>query len=109
MVSVAVSKVGISSIFFVEPGAKVNGAYYRETLLASMIHEMDKLTGYQPYVFVQDGAPSHTEYETVRFLNTKHCCSQTCGLLTVQILIQSITAFGTLWSEMFTAQDLKTP
>ena len=28
MVSVAVSKVGKSSIFFVEPGAKVNGAYY---------------------------------------------------------------------------------
>ena len=37
MVSVAVSKVGKSSIFFVEPGAKVNGAYYREKLLASMI------------------------------------------------------------------------
>ena len=36
MVSVAVSKVGKSSIFFVEPGAKVNGAYYREKLLASM-------------------------------------------------------------------------
>ena len=41
MVSVAVSKVGKSSIFFVEPGAKVNGAYYREKLLASMIPEMD--------------------------------------------------------------------
>ena len=48
MVSVAVSKVGKSSIFFVEPGAKVNGAYYREKLLASMIPEMDRLTGYQP-------------------------------------------------------------
>ena len=69
MVSVAVSKVGKSSIFFVEPGAKVNGAYYREKLLASMIPEMDRLTGYQPYVFVQDGARSHTANETVRFLN----------------------------------------
>ena len=37
MVSVAVSKVGKSSIFFVEPEAKVNGAYYCEKLLASMI------------------------------------------------------------------------
>ena len=44
MVSIAVSKVGKSSIFFVEPGAKVNGAYYREKLLASMIPEMDRLT-----------------------------------------------------------------
>ena len=69
MVSVAVSKVGKSSIFFVEPGAKVNGAYYREKLLASMIPEMDRLTEYQPYVFKQDGARSHTLNETVRFLN----------------------------------------
>ena len=69
MVSVAVSKVGKSSIFFVEPGAKVNGAYYREKLLASMIPEMNRLTGYQPYVFMQDGARSHTANETVRFLN----------------------------------------
>ena len=69
MASVAVSKVGKSSIFFVEPGAKVDGAYYREKLLASMIPEMDRLTGYQPYVFMQDGARSHTANETVRFLN----------------------------------------
>ena len=32
MVSVAVSKVGKSSIFFIEPGAKVNGSYYCEKL-----------------------------------------------------------------------------
>ena len=57
MVCVAISKVGKLSIFFVEPGAKVNGAYYREKLLASsMIPEMDRLTRYQPYVFMQDGA-----------------------------------------------------
>ena len=115
MVSVAVSKVGKSSIFFVEPGAKVNGAYYREKLLASMIPEMDRLTGYQPYVFMQDGDRSHTANETVRFLNQQRYLTllqpnQTCGLLTVQILIQSITAFGALWSEMFTVEeDLKTP
>ena len=69
MVSVAVSKVSKSSIFFIEPGAKVNGAYYRKKLLASMIPEMDRLTGYQPYVFMRDGALSHTVNETLRFLN----------------------------------------
>ena len=115
MVSVAVSKVGKSSIFFVEPGAKVNGAYYREKLLPSMIPEMDRLTGYQPYVFMQDGARSHTAKKTVRFLNQQRYLTllqpnQTCGLLTVQILIQSITAFGAIWSEIFTAEEnLKTP
>ena len=69
MVSVAVLKVGKSSIFFVEPGAKVNGAYYREKLLASMIPKIDRLAGDQPYVFKQDGARFHTANETVRFLN----------------------------------------
>ena len=69
MVSVAVSKVSKSLIFFVESGSKVNSAYYRVKLLASMIPEMDRLTGHQPYVFMQDGARSHTANETVRFLN----------------------------------------
>ena len=69
IVSVALSKVGKSSIFVVEPGAKVNDAYYGEKLLASMIPEMNRLTGYQPYVFMQDGDRFHTANETVRFLN----------------------------------------
>ena len=69
MISVAVSKVGKSSIFFVEPEAKVNSAYYREKLFASMISELDKLTGHQSYVFMQDGARSHTANEAIRFLN----------------------------------------
>ena len=30
---------------------------------------MDRLTRYQPYVFMQDGDRSHTANETVRFLN----------------------------------------
>ena len=34
-----------------------------------MIPEMDRLTGYQPYVFMQDGARSHPANETVRFFN----------------------------------------
>ena len=33
MVSVAVSKLGCTELFFVEPGVKVNGRYYREVLL----------------------------------------------------------------------------
>jgi len=33
MVSVAVSKLGCSPLFFVEPGVKVYGCYYRDVLL----------------------------------------------------------------------------
>ena len=34
-----------------------------------MIPEMDRLTGYQRRVFMQEGARSHSANETVRFLN----------------------------------------
>lgn len=37
MVSVAVSKLGCSDLFFVEPGVKVDGAYYRDVLLMQKI------------------------------------------------------------------------
>ena len=34
-----------------------------------MMPEIDRRTGYQPYVFMRYGARSHTANETVRFLN----------------------------------------
>ena len=113
MVSVAVSKVGKSSIFFVEPGEKVNGAYYREKLLASMIPEMNRLTGYQTYVFIQHGARSHTANETVRFLNQQRYLT----LLQPNMWPRNSPdlnpvdyCVGALWGEMFTAEEyLKTP
>jgi len=32
MIMVSVSKMGIAGLFFVEPGVKVNGKYYRNVL-----------------------------------------------------------------------------
>ena len=37
MASVAVSKLGCTELFFVEPGVKVNGRYYREVLLKKQL------------------------------------------------------------------------
>jgi len=37
MVSFAVSKMGVTGLIFVDPGAKVNGQYYRDVLLS---HQM---------------------------------------------------------------------
>jgi len=34
MITVAVSKLGVAGLFFVEPGVKVNGKYYRDVLLS---------------------------------------------------------------------------
>ena len=110
MVSVAVSKIGKSSIFFVEPGAKVNGAYYREKLLASMIPEMDRLTGSQPYVFMQDGARSHTANETVRFLNQQRYLTLLQSNMWPPNSSDLNPVDYCVRSEMFTVEeDLKTP
>ena len=69
MVSVAVSKLGKTSLHFVEHKAKVNGAYYREHLLAQLIPEMNRLARGTQYIFQQDGARAHTARATIDFLN----------------------------------------
>jgi len=37
MVSVAVSKLGASNIHVLDPGVKINGAYYRDVVLRQML------------------------------------------------------------------------
>ena len=45
MVSVAVSKLGCTHLIFVEPGAKVDAAYYRDVVLwQQMLPEIRQLT-----------------------------------------------------------------
>ena len=46
MVSVAVSKLGCTELIFVEPGVKVDGAYYRDMLPShQMLPETQHLVG----------------------------------------------------------------
>ena len=44
MISVGVSKLGSTSVFFVETCVKINGQYYRNELLARMFPEMNNLS-----------------------------------------------------------------
>jgi len=37
MLSVGVSKLGCTELFFVEPGVKINGTYYRDVLLTQKL------------------------------------------------------------------------
>lgn len=69
MISIAVSKLGKTSIHFVNPGVKINGEYYRNSLLAKMIPEMKTLASGQYFLFQQDGARAHTAKDTVAYLN----------------------------------------
>jgi len=68
MVSVAVSKLGCSELYFVEPGVKVDGRYYRDMLLKQqMLPVMCRFAG-DVIVFQQDSAPAHRACETVQLL-----------------------------------------
>ena len=68
MVSVGVSSLGCTELFFVKPGVKINGAYYRDVLLSQqLLPAIRELSGGH-YIFQQDGAPSHRAYDTVEML-----------------------------------------
>ena len=68
MFSVAVSKLERTSVFLVEPGVKINGQDYRNELLTRMLLEMNNLSR-DDHIFLEDGAGSHTENETIKYLN----------------------------------------
>ena len=71
MVSVAISKAGKTSLLFVDPGAKVDADYYCNHLLSKMIPEMNRITKGQEYLFMQDGARSHTAQLTLSKLQKR--------------------------------------
>ena len=65
MVSVAISKLGCTELIFVEPGAKINGSYYRDILLMQhMIPAIRRVSG-DHFIFQQDSAPAHCARDTI--------------------------------------------
>src|SRR6218665_4221085 len=56
MVSVAVSKLGCTELFFVEPGVKVNGEYYRNVLLMEKMLQAVWRMSSDFFIFQQDSA-----------------------------------------------------
>lgn len=66
MVSVAVSKLGKSSLIVVDAGVKLNSDAYQQQILHHLLPEIEAIC--DDYVFQQDGAPSHTSRSTRMFL-----------------------------------------
>jgi len=58
MVSIAVSKMGMSELIFVDPGVKVKGQYYCDVLLSRQMLPAIKHVAGDTFVFQQDSAPS---------------------------------------------------
>jgi len=59
MVSIAVSKMGMTELIFVVPGMKVNSLYYHDVLLSQQMLLAIKHVGSDTFVFKQDNAASH--------------------------------------------------
>jgi len=68
MVSVAVSKMGMTELIFVDPGVKVNGQYYRDVLLSQQMLPAIKRVAGDTFVFQQDSAPAHRARDTIQLL-----------------------------------------
>jgi len=68
MVSVAVSTLGRTDLFFVDPGTKVNGHYYRDILLRQQLLPAIRGLSGDFFTFQQDNAPAHRACETVHLL-----------------------------------------
>jgi len=71
MVSVAMSKMGVTKLTFVDPGVKVNGQYLLPQYLAvsswQMIPAIKQVAG-DTFVFQQNSAPVHRARDTIQLL-----------------------------------------
>ena len=68
IVSVGISKLGLTDLIFVYPGVKINGGYYRDMLLSQQLLPVMRDMSGDFFIFQQDSAPAHRARDTVRFL-----------------------------------------
>ena len=55
-------------VYFVEPGVKIDGAYYRDVLLTQKLLPVIRHISGNEFVFQQDSAPAHRARETIELL-----------------------------------------
>ena len=68
MISIAMSKMGMTELIFVDPGMKVNGEYYRDVLLSQQMLTAIKHVAGDTFVFQQDNAQSCHAKNTIKLL-----------------------------------------
>jgi len=69
MVSVVVSLLRTTELMFIEPGVKINGAYYRDVLLGQHLLLAIRFVAGDFVTFQQDNAPAHRAGDTVELLS----------------------------------------
>src|ERR1043165_9166452 len=85
MVSVAVSELGSTDLIFIDPGVKINGAYFCDVLLSEhLLPAIKVLSANEFFIFQQDSAPAHRAGETVELLKRETPDHLTAAMATQQ-------------------------
>ena len=66
--SAAVLEMVVAGLFFVKPGVKVDGKYFRDVLLSQQMLPAIRHVAGDSSVFQQDSAPAHRARDTVELL-----------------------------------------
>ena len=61
--------LGCSHLVFIDPGVKINGAYYRDVLLSQHLLPVIRNPAPEGCFFQQDSAPVHRARETIELLS----------------------------------------
>jgi len=87
MVSRTVSILGTTELMFIEPGVKINGAYYRDVLVGQHLLPAIRSVAGDFFTFLQDNAPTHRAGDTMGFclaihqISYHHCCGRPIALI----------------------------
>ena len=96
LVSLTVSKLGCTKLVFIEPGAKINGQYYRDVWLTQKLLAAICSIAEDMFVFQQDNASAHRARDRVELLRceTSQFISP-CGKPTLLISTRKISVSET--------------
>jgi len=102
--AIGISKLGCKDLVFVDPGVKINGAYYRDVLLSKqLLPVMREVSGI--FRLSTGQHPSTPARDTVRLLL---CCYRIFGQQTVLTLIRLITGSGASSNSEYTSRGCTT-
>jgi len=106
MVSVGVSKLGCTDLIFVDPGVKINGAYYRDVLLSQQLLPMMRDVSESSSFFSKTVLPRIERMTLSDFWNRRRQLSfhWICGHRTAPISIRSTTRSGASCSNASTSR-----
>ena len=100
--------MGKTSVVFVDPGAKINSAYYCEVVLGNgLLPDIEAKCGRHKWTLQQNGAPAHTARNTMEYLKKEKIdfIEPDMWPQTARILIPSITLYGVPFSSEFITDE----